>query len=157
MRKKLVMSVVVVVMSIVFSFGLAGLAGAADPPRLPQHVLETHAEQGTMATYIHWFPFIPEFGPPFNWSSYVILSNFYDAPVTVNVWATAVGEAPTIKSYTLAPYEKKIITLADFGIPGDTFADVYCSSNNWFGAAALLLDTSTGVVQTAFPPVSWQY
>lgn len=153
MRKKLVMSVVV--MSIVFSFGLAGLAGAADTPRVPQHVLETHAEQGTQWTLVIWFPFVPQAGPPLNWGSYVILSNFFNNPVTVNVWATAVGEAPTRKEYTLAPYEKKIITLALFGITGDTFADVYCSSNSWFGAAALLLDANTGVVQTAFPPVLW--
>ena len=155
MRKKLVMSVVV--MSIVFSFGLAGLAGAADPPRLPQHVLDTHAEQGTMATLVIWFPFIPEAGPPFNWSSYVILSNFFSTPVTVNVWATAWGEPQTSKEYILASFEKKIITLANFGIFGDTFADIYCSSSSWFGAAALLLNTSTGVVQTAFPPVMWTY
>lgn len=155
MRKKLVMSVIV--MSIVFSFGLAGLAGAADSPKLPQHVLDTHAGQGTMATLVVWFPFIPEAGSPFNWASYVILSNFYNTPVTVNVWATAWGQAPTQKIYTLSSYEKKIITLADFGITGDTFADVYCSSSSWFGAAALLLDTSTGVVQTAFPPVTWTY
>ncbi len=151
MKKKLMMGLIVICM--VFSFGLAG---AADTPRLPQHVLDTHAQQGTMATLVIWFPFIPEYSP-FNWSSYVILSNFYPTAVTVNVWATAAGDVPTLKSYRLAPYEKKIITLANFGIFGATFADIYCSSSSWFGAAALLLDTSTGVVQTAFPPVTWTY
>jgi hypothetical protein len=150
MKKKI--TILLVVFALVLSLGVAS---AADTSKIPQYVLDTHTEQGTDAVFVIWFPFVPDL-LSYSWSSYIILSNFYDSPVTVNVWATGYGEVPTLKSYTLAPFEKKIITLSAFGL-FDTAADIYCSSANFFGAAALLLDSSTLKVQTAFPPIIWSY
>lgn len=147
--KKVLMSLII--LTLVFSFGLA----YAEGPKLPQYILDQHAAQGTDATYVIWFPFVPDTAT-WHWSTYIVLSNFYSFPVTLNVWATAEEEAPTLKMVTLDGFEKKIITLSFFGI-FDTFADVYISSSDFFGAAALLFDSNTLLVQTAFPPIFLYY
>lgn len=152
MKKKLMMGLIVICM--VFSF--VGVAAAVDISRLPQHMQEYYAEQGTEQVLVIWFPVVPNIGSPWNWNTYIFLSNLYNATVQIEIWATAWGESPTIKLITLAPFEKRVFDLGkDFGF-FDVFADIYCASNNLFGAAALMYDSNTLSVQTAFPPILFQ-
>ena len=108
--------VALVVCCLVFSFSLTATAG----PKVPKHVADAMKAEGSDFTFILWFPFVPELGSPFFWSTYLVISNFYERTVRLNVWATALGEAPTLKQYTLAEYERKLLTLKDFGLLGDS-------------------------------------
>jgi hypothetical protein len=143
--KKLVL--ITVVLMLVLSVGMAGAAGNAP---IPKHIQDAYmAETGTMATFAEWFPIIPE-QATMGWSNILILSNFNDASISVTCWWTSYSNEQTSKTYTLPFFGKKIVVLSQSGF-GDDLYDVYCASNQLFGAAALLLEN--GNIAATWPPL----
>jgi hypothetical protein len=142
MRKSIMISLSLL---IVLSFG----AAFGSDSRIPQHVQDKFSEQGIKANYFMWFPIVPQMST-MNWSNILIISNFNPDPITVNVWFTVNGNEQTIKTYTLEFYGKKIVTLGTSGF-GDNLYDIYCSSDQFFGAEVLLLEG--GKIATAWPPI----
>jgi hypothetical protein len=142
MRKSIMISVALL---IVLSFGVA----FGSDSRIPQHVQDKFSEQGLKANFFMWFPVVPQLSS-MNWSNILIISNFNSEPITVNVWFTVNGNEQTMKTYTLDFFGKKIITLATSGF-GDNLYDVYCSSDQFFGAEVLLLEG--GKIASAWPPI----
>ena len=76
--------------------------------------------------------------------------------IMAKAFDAADGNQPAIKSYLVAPYEKLILTLKDFGF-SNTIADIWITSNApIFGATVLLMDSSTYEVLTAIPHIDIQ-
>jgi hypothetical protein len=128
-----------------------GFAFASDS-RTPQHIQDTFAEQGIKANFNYWFPTVPQISQN-SWSNTLILSNFNDKPIQVFVWFTTFGQVQTMKTYALDFFQKKIITLGGNSGFGDDIYDIYCGSDQFFGAACLLIEG--GKIATAWPPVMW--
>lgn len=152
MKKKLMMGLIVICMA----FSFVGVAAAVDISRLPQHMQEYYAEQGIEQVLVIYFPVIPNIGAPWNWNTHIFVSNPFNVPIQIQMSVTAWNEPHTIKFIDLEPYERKVFDVGeDFGF-GNVFADAWCSSPNIFGATALMYDSITLSVQTAFPPILLQ-
>ena len=127
----------------------------SEEPEVPHFIQDYHGDHDLKMSNFVWFPFVattrvPQW--PWNWETYIFVSNFEENPINIRAWATNWGEAPTIKQYTLAPYEKKILQLQDWGF-FNTVADVWLESPNYMGAAAIIFDSNTGDLLTAIPPI----
>ena len=127
----------------------------AEEPNVPHFIQDYYDDHDLKMANFVWFPFtattrVPKW--PWNWETYIFISNFEGNAINVNAWATNWGEAPTIKQYTLAPYEKKILQLQNWGF-FNTVADVWVTSANLMGAAAIIFDAATGDLLTALPPI----
>lgn len=142
---KRIIAISVVVISLLLSFGIAG-AG-----EIPKHMQDAYiADNGTQATVLVWFPVAPEL-PTYQWTNFLIVSNFNSAPVNVQCWFTNYSNVQTMQAYTLGQFQKRIIDVSNMGT--DTIFDIACLSSNMFGGALLLVDTASFQVLTAFPPV----
>jgi hypothetical protein len=129
---------------LVFSVASAYAGGAAT---VPQNVQDQFAARGAKANYSWWFPVIPELSEK-KWTNIVVLSNFNTDPITVQCWFTHLSRQQTIQTYDLDKYEKWFIYMSTFG---DDVYDVWCGCDQYFGAAALLLEN--GSIVTAWPPI----
>ncbi|MDY6910690.1 MAG: hypothetical protein SWC40_12245 [Thermodesulfobacteriota bacterium] len=140
--------IVVCLIGLALAFS-AGFAGAEDA-RIPQQMQDEFQQlTGTKANYFTWFPVAPELSES-RWSNILILSNFYEDPVTVGCWFTSLSREQTYKTWQLGQYEKMIKTLSELGFSEDVY-DVFCMSDQLFGAAILFLEG--GKIVTAWPPV----
>jgi hypothetical protein len=133
--------------ALVFSFGVAG---AADSGKIPKHIQDAYtAETGKQANVAIWFPVVPEVSSR-NWANILIVSNFNDTPISVTCYFTTFSSEQTSKTYSLPFFSKKIVTLGSSGF-GDGLYDIYCASDQLFGAAVLLLEG--GSIATTWPPL----
>jgi hypothetical protein len=140
------------VLAFALSFQGRAEAGEAKVPQFIQEYYEDHDLK--MANFV-WFPFTAASRTPtwpWNWETYIIVSNFEANTITVNAWATNWGDTPTIKVITLAPYEKRILRLQDWGF-FNTIADIWLTSGSMMGAAAIIFDAMTNELLTALPPI----
>jgi hypothetical protein len=143
--KKLILCLVVLTLMLSF-----GIASALDGSKIPQQFQDAYtAEFGTKANFVIWFPVVPELSQ-LSWSNILILSNFNNFAVNVGCWVTSYANEQTLKTYTLPFFGKRIIQLNQSGF-ADSLYDIYCSSDQIFGAAVLLLEG--GKISTAWPPV----
>ena len=143
--KRLVL--VITIFALVLSFGTAG---AADSTKIPQNLQDAYTNAtGTQANFAIWFPIVPEMSS-LSWSNILIVSNFNNFSIAVQCWFTDYSNEQTQKTYALPFFGKKIITLSDAGF-GDSLYDVYCLSNQLFGAAVLLVEN--GSIATTWPPL----
>ncbi len=133
---------VAVALLVVMSYGVVS---AADSSEVPQDARQL--------AYQIWFPIVPEI-PTASWSNILIVSNFNNFAINARCFFTTFSSEQTIKTYDLNFYEKKIITLNQAGFGGDLY-DVFCESNNVFGAAVLFLEG--GKISTAWPPIYWGF
>ena len=154
MKKKILGSLLVI--CVMFSYGLAG-AVTVEQADLPKHLQST-----VPGNYALWFPAVPSMpGSPLFWDSYIIIANWYGQTISITVMATAFSDdpnnQPTIKTYTIGPYQKLILTLGHFGF-SNTIADIWITSTApIFGATVLLLDSNTFEVLTAIPHIDIQW
>ena len=137
MKKKILGSLLII--CVLFSYGLAkaAIVSQADLPK--------HLQSAVPGNYALWFPAVPSVTGYLD--SYIIIANLYGEDMTISITATAfdtaAGNQPAIKSYLVAPYEKLILTLNDFGF-SNTIADIWITSTApIFGATELLLDSNT--------------
>lgn len=143
--KKLIITIVM--LTLVMS---VGVASAADSSKIPQRIQNSYqASTGTMANMAIWFPIVPQVSA-LNWANILIVSNFNDFGITVQCWFTDFSNEQTSKTYSLPFFGKKIITLSEAGF-GDSLYDIYCASNQTFGAAALLVEG--GTIAATWPPL----
>ena len=152
--KKKILGILLIV-CVIFSYGLAG-AVTVEQADLPKHL-----QSAVPGNYALWFPAVPSMPQAYGWESYIILANWSNVDITISAWATAfstaAGNQPTQKIYPLGPYEKQILTLANWGF-SDTIADIWLTSNaGIFGATVLLMDVNTGKVLTAIPHIDIQW
>ncbi len=136
------------VLALVLSFGLANAGELRVPQQFQQ---DFEAATGSTAKLVNaiWFPIVPELAQ-FKWDNILIVSNFNNFTITVACWFTTFSQSQTIKTYTLDFYEKLILQLDVSGF-GDELYDIYCASDQVFGAAVLLLEG--GSIATAWPPI----
>ncbi len=139
------MGLLSIAMVLVIAVGLA----YGDDGRIPKQIKDELALKGVTANYFIWFPAVPEISET-NWNNILILSNFYNEPVDIYCYYTTYSQEQTMKQYTLQFYQKKLITLKKAGF-GDDLYDIFCASNNFFGAEALLLEG--GKIAAAWPPI----
>lgn len=141
MKKWIVIPIaLIIVLSVGFAF--------AGDSRIPQYVQDAFAEQGIKANYFMWFPVVPQISQN-NWSNTLILSNFNNFPINVTVWFTTFGQVQTIKVFTLDFFQKKILAFGGSSGLGDDLYDVFCASDQFFGAEILLIEG--GKIATAWP------
>jgi hypothetical protein len=131
---------------LVMVFSIAS-AYADDASMNSQTVQEQSAVRDHKANFSYWFPIVPE-SRANKWTNIVVVSNFNTDPITVTCWFTKFARNQRIETYDLEKYEKWFIYLADFG---DDLYDVYCECDQYFGAAALLVED--GKIVTAWPPI----
>lgn len=136
-------------------FGFLGQAAAQENElKLPQHILDHYDDKDEKIAGAVWFPFVPSNPPGFQWETYIIVSNWQGVNTNVNVWATNFGDDPRLRVVQLGPFEKRIFTLADWGI-FNSFADVFMTATNApMGGAAIMLNPVTGEFITALPPIT---
>ena len=140
MKKRIIGCIAVIV--ILLSFGLASANDG---------VLKAAAsEKGIQANYYVWLPLVPR-QSLYKWDAVIVLSNFNNRTIVVNIDATTFTKSRRIFSETLGAFEKKSYGLDYFGYSGDVLVDMYCSSNDVFAAMSLLMDINTGAVQTSLP------
>lgn len=147
---KRIITISVVVISLLLSFGMAGAV------EIPQHMQDAYiADNGTEATMVVWFPVAPEL-PGYGWTNYLIVSNWNNYAITVQCWFTNTSSEQTMKSYALPFFGKRIVDVGSELGTGTIF-DIACVSSQFFGASALLVDTTTFQVLTSFPPIVYWY
>ncbi len=143
---------IITISVVVISLLLFGMAGAGE---IPKHMQDAYiAENGTQATLLIWFPVAPEL-PGYQWTNFLIVSNFNSSPVNVSCWFTNYSNVQTMQTYTLGQFQKRIIEVDNIG--SDTIFDIACISSRMFGASLLLLDTASFTVLTSFPPIVMTY
>ncbi len=155
MKKRILKSMIVFVCMLAFalSFQSKAQAGERNVPHFVQEYYDEHELK--MANFV-WFPFVASTqgtqALPWNWETFLFLSNFEDFTITVQAWTMGWGQAPSMRIITLGPSQKQMFTLPDWGY-FNTVADVWFGSNNRIGAAAIVFDKFTGNLLTALPPI----
>lgn len=150
--KKYVLSAFIACFLIFCFFGQA--TAQENQLKLPQYMLDHFEDKNEKIAGVVWFPFVPSNPPGFPWETFIIVSNWAGVATNVQVWATNFGEDPRQRVVQLGPFEKRIFTLADWGI-FDSFADVFMIATNApMGGAAIMLNSRTGEFITALPPIT---
>jgi len=143
--KKLILCLVM--LTLILSFGVA----SASEQKIPQHVQDAYTAQfGTKATFGIWFPVYPEL-PASSWTNFLVLSNYYSSAISVSCMITNLSNKQITQTFQLGKFEKVINSRLDLGLAGNDVYDILCVSDNFFGAAALLLEGSA--VAVAWPPI----
>lgn len=145
--------VVLVVLSVLFSFGTAS-AVSLSSDQLPKHI------KALAGSYGLWFPTaidaeIAAIGASWTWV--LVIANWYGDDILISVTATAFStdpnNAPTTKQFTVPGFGKFVLTPANFGF-FDTIADLWITSNApIFGGTLYLLDSNTGRLITTVPHI----
>lgn len=140
------LTLILIAFTMIFAAGFA----YGDDARIPQQIKDDLALRGIKANYFMWFPAVPQISQQ-AWSNILIVSNFYNFPVAVVCYFTSFGQEQTAKQYTLDFYQKKLVTLGGSSGFGDDLYDIFCASDNFFGAETLLLEG--GKIAAAWPPI----
>lgn len=145
--------VVLVVLSVLFSFGTAS-AVSLSSDQLPKHI------QALAGQYGLWWPTaidaeIASIGA--NWTWILVIANWYGDPITINVTLTAFSSdpnnAPTTKSFNIGGFGKIVLSPANFGF-FDTISDIWVTSGApIFGGTLYLLDNNSGRLITTVPHI----
>lgn len=150
--KRYVISVFIAFLLVFSLFGQA--AAQEEQMKLPQYILDHYENKDEKIAGVVWFPFVPTNPPGFQWETYIIVSNWSGVNTAVNVWATDFGQDPMLRQVQLGPFEKRIFTLADWGIR-NSIADVFMiATTQPMGGAAIMLNPMTGEFITALPPIT---
>lgn len=145
--------VVLVVLSVLFSFGTANAATLSSED-------VTRGSKALAGQYGLWWPTaidaeIASIGA--NWSWVLVIANWYGDPITINVTLTAFTtdptNAPTTKSFNIGGFGKIVLTPANFGF-FNTISDIWVTSSAAiFGGTLYLLDNNSGRLITTVPHI----
>jgi hypothetical protein len=88
----------------------------------------------------------------FNWTSYVVVSNFNNYSVNVACQFTNFSAEQTVKFYTLPPFGKILKSVKEAAGAEDIF-DIWCTSGDITGTTVLVLNEKTGEFEFLVPMV----